>query len=107
MLDVVAAFRLLITTRPSGQPPRPRQLADLTDAWQSGPVGDRPDWTRLRAFLDHLDRCQQSPSQSAMGDPGNYPHAEDARRNTPPQLREHGLTASADSLWRTRSTADA
>ncbi|MGH3975525.1 MAG: helix-turn-helix domain-containing protein [Pseudonocardiaceae bacterium] len=31
-------------------------LADLHDAWQTTPVGPRPDWTRLRAFLDHLER---------------------------------------------------
>lgn len=30
------------------------QIADLADAWSSGPHGDRPDWTRLRAFLDRL-----------------------------------------------------
>ena len=30
------------------------EIADLTDAWSRGPRGDRPDWTRLRAFLDHL-----------------------------------------------------
>jgi transcriptional regulator with XRE-family HTH domain len=30
------------------------EIADLSDAWSRGPSGDRPDWTRLRAFLDHL-----------------------------------------------------
>lgn len=30
------------------------EIADLADAWSRGPRGDRPDWTRLRAFLDHL-----------------------------------------------------
>lgn len=30
------------------------QLADLVDGWGPTPSGDRPDWTRLRAFLDHL-----------------------------------------------------
>ena len=31
------------------------RLNALTDAWRVGPDGmDRPDWTRLRAFLDHL-----------------------------------------------------
>lgn len=37
---------------------RPRtsrtQLANLHDAWRSTASGDRPDWTRLRAFVDHL-----------------------------------------------------
>lgn len=32
------------------------ELADLHDAWSSTPAGDRPDWTRLRAFLDALAR---------------------------------------------------
>jgi transcriptional regulator with XRE-family HTH domain len=30
------------------------EIADLADAWSRGPRGDRPAWTRLRAFLDHL-----------------------------------------------------
>ena len=30
------------------------EIADLADAWSRGLRGDRPDWTRLRAFLDHL-----------------------------------------------------
>ena len=31
------------------------RLGALADAWRVGPDGtDRPDWTRLRAFLDHL-----------------------------------------------------
>lgn len=29
-------------------------LADLTDAWSRTPLGDRPDWTRVRALLDGL-----------------------------------------------------
>ncbi|MGB7980021.1 MAG: helix-turn-helix domain-containing protein [Candidatus Nanopelagicales bacterium] len=34
--------------------PVPRQ-ADLVDAWAVDPLGqDRPDWTRLRGFLDYL-----------------------------------------------------
>ena len=32
-------------------------LADLTDAWSTDATGqDQPDWTRLRAFTDHLAR---------------------------------------------------
>jgi len=34
-------------------------LADLHDAWQTTSVGPRPDWTRLRAFLDYLGRHPQ------------------------------------------------
>ena len=30
------------------------EIADLADAWSRGPRGDRPDWSRLRAFLDQL-----------------------------------------------------
>ena len=43
--------------------PRAPELADLADAVLPGAtVGDRPDWTRLRAFLDHL---AQQPEQVA------------------------------------------
>ncbi|MHB1474651.1 MAG: helix-turn-helix domain-containing protein [Dermatophilaceae bacterium] len=40
------------------------EIADLADAWSRGPRGDRPDWTRLRAFLDQLARHpeQQGPA---------------------------------------------
>jgi len=40
------------------------EIADLADAWSRGPGGDRPDWTRLRAFLDQLARQpeQQGPA---------------------------------------------
>lgn len=39
------------------------ELASLSDAWSSDRAGqDQPDWTRLRAFLDHLGR---HPDQSA------------------------------------------
>jgi transcriptional regulator with XRE-family HTH domain len=54
------------------------ELADLADAWLRGPSGDRPDWTRLRAFLDQLARHPEqqglatlrrpAPSGSAMLD---------------------------------------
>lgn len=37
------------------------EIADLADAWSPGPHGDRPDWTRLRAFLDQL---AQHPEQT-------------------------------------------
>jgi len=30
------------------------ELARLTRAWARGPAGDEPDWTAVRALLDHL-----------------------------------------------------
>lgn len=66
----------LTTKRPSL--PAPLSLADLTDAWSRTPVGDRPDWPRLRALLDwlalHPDGLRAAlaptppPSRSAMQD---------------------------------------
>lgn len=50
-----AGYEIELTTRPSDRP-RSSQLRVLSDAWNSTAVGDRPDWTRLRAFLDHLAR---------------------------------------------------
>ena len=54
------------------------EIAELADAWSRGPRGDRPDWTRLRAFLDQLARHPEqrgpatlrrpAPSGSAMLD---------------------------------------
>lgn len=124
---------------------RPLELADLTDAWATGPAGDRPDWTRLRAFLDSLAlhpsrtaeaiECRPKPSGSAMVDallaaiadkladdtglprpswtaarsrrlhpawetPGTPRMQDAALAQTPSQLVEHGIIASADSLWR-------
>lgn len=50
-LLLAAGQRLELTTAPWRGP----QLAALADAWRAGPSGEpRPDWTRLRAFLDHL-----------------------------------------------------
>src|SRR4051812_32218190 len=45
---------LLLTTEPSKS--RRATLAAVADAVTTGPAGDRPDWTRLRALLDHLVR---------------------------------------------------
>ena len=39
-----------------------QRLTSLTDAWERSVRGDRIDWTRLRAFLDHL---ALQPEQSA------------------------------------------
>jgi transcriptional regulator with XRE-family HTH domain len=54
------------------------QLAALVDAWHSSPRGDVIDWTRLRAFADHLAlhpqdapsaiRRMPAPSESALLD---------------------------------------
>ncbi|MBV9097637.1 MAG: helix-turn-helix transcriptional regulator, partial [Frankiaceae bacterium] len=49
-----AGRELLLAAEPSRQP-RPA-LADLADAFTDTPSGKRPDWTRLRAFLDYLAR---------------------------------------------------
>lgn len=47
-----AAGRNLEVSTPESKAP---QLADLVDAWHTDRSGqDRPDWTRLRAFLDAL-----------------------------------------------------
>lgn len=46
-----AGMELEISTRAASTP----RLADLSDAWdRNGRGQDRPDWTRLRAFLDYL-----------------------------------------------------
>jgi transcriptional regulator with XRE-family HTH domain len=45
---------LRITTEPSKS--RRLALAALADAVTTGRAGERPDWTRLRALLDHLAR---------------------------------------------------
>lgn len=44
-------------------------LADLHDAWQATRVGPRPDWTRLRALLDHLERHPQLVSSAIASPP--------------------------------------
>ncbi len=45
-----AGQELEVATRRSPGP----EIADLADAWKETTRGDRPDWTRLRAFVDHL-----------------------------------------------------
>jgi len=49
-LVAAAGRELELVTRRSPGP----EIADLADAWKKTPRGDRPDWTRLRACLDHL-----------------------------------------------------
>jgi transcriptional regulator with XRE-family HTH domain len=49
---LAAAGQELVLSMKQSQSPR---LADLVDAWHVAKSGQhRPDWTRLRAFLDHL-----------------------------------------------------
>lgn len=47
------------------------ELAELVDAWSRGPRGDRPDWTRLRTFLDQLELQpeQKGPATLRMPTP--------------------------------------
>lgn len=54
LMKIVAAAGcdLHVATEPALQ--RPIRLADLADAVTHTTSGDRPDWTRLRSFLDHL-----------------------------------------------------
>jgi transcriptional regulator with XRE-family HTH domain len=49
-----AGCRLRIAAEPSDES-RPA-LGDLAEAMTHTPAGDRPDWTRLRAFLDYAAR---------------------------------------------------
>lgn len=50
-LLAAAGQELKLSSSPSAAP----QLADLVDAWHTDRTGqDRPEWTRLRAFVDHL-----------------------------------------------------
>ena len=44
---------LHVSVRPKHEGQRPA-LADLTDAWNVTHTGDRPDWTRFRAFIGQL-----------------------------------------------------
>lgn len=45
-----AGLRMHVIAEATTEP----QLASLVDAWQPSDDGDVIDWTRLRAFLDHL-----------------------------------------------------
>lgn len=144
-----AGHEIELSTRPT---PIRLRLADLHDAWRASSAGDRPDWTRLRAFIDHLslhpdavpEALRRPPSRSGspvmdallaalaskLADdhglarprwtsarhrrlpelwesPGTPSMRARARTSTPPQLLEHGLVISADSLWRHRDRAHA
>lgn len=43
---------LAVTTTPARRPVQ--RIGVLTGAWRGSPTGGEPDWTRLRAFVDHL-----------------------------------------------------
>ncbi len=46
------------------------QLAELFDAWSTDRAGqDQPDWTRLRAFLDHLGRRPDNSARAVRSRP--------------------------------------
>lgn len=65
-LLAAAGFTLVVDVRPEPEialQPSAVVLADLTDAWQETSAGYRPDFTRLRAFLDHL---AQEPGRVAV-----------------------------------------
>ena len=54
------------------------QLASLADAWSIDRCGqERPDWRRMRAFLDHLER---RPELAQWSDPCRLP--QDRRAST-------------------------
>jgi transcriptional regulator with XRE-family HTH domain len=49
---------------------RAPQLTELSDAWSTDRAGqDQPDWTRLRAFLDHLDRHPEESARAVRSKP--------------------------------------
>jgi transcriptional regulator with XRE-family HTH domain len=50
-----------LTLQPADVKP---ELATLSDAWRRTLTGDRPDWTRLRAFLDHLALHPENAAES-------------------------------------------
>jgi transcriptional regulator with XRE-family HTH domain len=52
LLDA-AGQKLVVTTAKKTEQVAPN-LADLKEAWKSSPVGDRPEWPKLRSLLDHL-----------------------------------------------------
>ena len=45
------------------------EIADLSDAWSRRPLGDRPDWTRLRTFLDQLARHPEQRGPATLRRP--------------------------------------
>ncbi len=47
------------------------RLADLTDAWADRPDEVRPDWTRLRAALDHLALQPDETADAIATPPGS------------------------------------
>jgi len=60
-LLLAAGHEVELVLRPADARPR---LADLSDAWRRSSSGERPDWTRLRAFLDHLALHPENAAES-------------------------------------------
>lgn len=61
-----AGQELELATRRSPGP----EIASLTDAWRRTTRGDLPDWTRLRAFLDHLALRPERKAAATLRMPG-------------------------------------
>ena len=58
---------LELRRRPAGSV---SELASLTGAWSKDRTGqDQPDWTRLRAFLDHLSRSPEIAAAAIRSKP--------------------------------------
>lgn len=65
-LLAAAGQDLELTARESDGP----YLAELADAWHRNPQGqDRPDWTRLRAFLDYLIQHPEHRGRATLRQP--------------------------------------
>jgi len=75
------------TSRAAAAPSTPA-LADLHDAWRSTPQGVRPDWTRIRAFLDYLALHPELVAEAIKAPP----------RRTRSQLMNALLAGIADKL---------
>jgi transcriptional regulator with XRE-family HTH domain len=71
-----AGRTLRLDTEPSGEQ-RPA-LRDLVSAVTSTPVGERPDWTRLRAFVDYLDRHPEETERAITPRPHSTSRLMDA-----------------------------
>ena len=83
--------------KPSGSKVLDALLAAIADKVADDAHLARPSWTA--ATSRRIDPAWETPGTPRM--------RETALAHTPPQLLEHGIIASADSLWRTLETADA
>jgi transcriptional regulator with XRE-family HTH domain len=80
-----AGRTLRLAAEPSSRPRR--ALADLASAVTRTPAGERPDWTRLRAFLDYLTMH-----------PEEIPRAITPRPHTSSRLMDALLAGIAEKL---------